>query len=246
MLKTWMFAAALALAPWVSVTTAAKCEPAAADPLTTFKNLNAYITSNPLDFETTFSSRSGVIDTDLLNGKSHFVMVQPNLMRLDSTSSKGSFLVISDGKTLTIFDKKNGRYAQTAAPPTVGASVNLFTGLMAVQPQILMFLDAVGAVARGESKAQASASRTTTIEGRSCNEYSLTGQAGAQWQAWLEAKDVPLPCRLISRDSDNPDAAIQTNEFKWAPKAEPPADTFTFMPPKGSKLVSFGDLGMTQ
>jgi hypothetical protein len=47
--------------------------------------------------------------------------------------------------------------------------------------------------------------------------------------------------QLVSRVS----AAVQTNEFKWAPKFTPPTDTFTFTTPNDSKLVSFGDLRMT-
>lgn len=246
MSNKWMFAVIVASAAWATCTTAAESEPATSDPLTTFKTLNTYIASNPLDFETTYSSRSAVLNTELTSGRTHLIMSQPNLLRMDSTSTKGSFLVVSDGNTITLLDKKKNRYAQTSAPATVGASVNLLTGLLAVEPQVLLFLDAVQSVADGDAKAEASSSGPETVAGRTCNKYALTGSAGAMWDAWLAASDPPLPCKLVSRDADNPDAAVQTNEFKWNAKAAPTADTFQFTPPKDSKLVDFGDLGLNE
>jgi hypothetical protein len=235
----------LTCATWAGSSVAANCEPVAGDATAAFSKLAAYLSGNPLDFETSFSSRSAILDTGFLKGKARIIAAQPNLLRLDTTGSKGSFLVISDGTTLTILDRSSNKYAQTSASPSLGATVNLFTGLMAVEPQTLLFLDAVKAVASGQAKAQASALTSEVVGGRTCNRYTVAGSEGSKWEAWLEAKDIPLPCKLVSRDSDNPDAAVQTNEFTWAPSSAQPADAFKFTPPQASKQVDFGDLGFS-
>jgi hypothetical protein len=235
----------LTCAPCAGFTVAANGEPAAGDPATAFRKLAAYISDNPLDFETAFSSRSAILDTGFLKGKARIIAVQPNLLRLDTTGSKGSFLVISDGTTLTILDRSSNKYAQTSASPSLGATVNLFTGLISVEPQTLLFLDAVKAVASGQEKTQASALGSEVVGGRTCNRYTVAGSDGLKWEAWLEAKDIPLPCKLVSRDSDDPSAATQTNEFTWAPSSSQSAETFNFTPPQSSKQVDFGDLGFS-
>ena len=122
----------------------------------------------------------------------------------------------------------------------------MFTGLISVEPQTLLFLDAVKAVASGQAKAQASALGSEVVGGRTCNRYTVAGSDGLKWEAWLEAKDLPLPCKLVSRDSDDPGAAVQTNEFTWAPVLRSSAETFNFTPPQASKQVDFGDLGFSE
>src|SRR5512147_1540935 len=112
MLRKWVLSTVVASAAWAACTTAATCETASSDPLATFKTLSAYISANPLDFETNFSSRSAVLNTELTSGRTHFTMSQPNLLRMDTTSTKGSFLVVSDGKTMTVLDRKKNKYAQ--------------------------------------------------------------------------------------------------------------------------------------
>jgi hypothetical protein len=235
----------LACATWAGLGGAAKCEPAESEPIATFRKLAAYISANPLDFTTSFSSRSAILDTGLINGKARITAVQPNLLRLDTTGSKGSFLVISDGTTLTVLDRATNRYAQTSAPDSLSATVNLFTGMMAVEPETILFLDAVKDIANGQGDAQASTSSAEAVGKQTCNGYRVAGSEGATWEAWLDAKDIPLPCKLVSRDRDNPDAAVQTNEFTWTVNAKPAADAFKFTPPEGSKLVDFGDLGFS-
>jgi hypothetical protein len=244
MFRRSVFTAVLACAASAGFVAAATGGPAAEDQSAVFKKLADYISAHPLDFETSFSSRSAILDTGLINGKARIIAVQPNLLRLDTTGSKGSFLVVSDGKTLTVLNRKSNTYAQTPALNSLGATVNLFTGLLALEPQTLMFLDAVQDVAGGQGNVQASASKAETIGGRTCQRYTVAGSEGSMWEAWLESKDIPLPCKLVSRDGDDPAAAVQTNEFTWAANAAPAADTFKFIPPEASKLVDFGDLGL--
>lgn len=245
MFRNSALTAVLACATWSGLGEAAKCEPTAGEPVAAFKKLSAYISANPLDFETSFSSRSAILDTGFLKGKARIVAVQPNLLHLDTTSSRGSFLVISDGTTLTVLDRSSNRYAQTPASGSLGGTVNLFTGLMAVEPETVLFLDAVQAIASGQAGAKASASGSEVVGGRTCNRYTVAGSDGLKWEAWLEAKEIPLPCKLVSRDSDDPAATVQTNEFTWAPSSAQPAETFKFTPPQASKQVDFGDLGFS-
>lgn len=242
MYGNWLLTVVLA-----SVATAwtdtAQCGSATTDPLATFQKLDAYISANPLEFETSFSSGSPALDTELSRGTAQINAIQPKQLRMDATTSKGSFLVVSDGTKITMLNKKNNRYAQAPSPPTYGNMVVLFTGMISMEPHTLLFLQTVKTVANGESKVTAAPSGAETVGGRTCNKFSIAASDGAVWEAWLSDADIPLPCKLISRDRDDPNAAVQTNVYKWASDPAPAdPDLFTFTPPQDSKHVNFGDL----
>ena len=80
------------------------------EPAAVFSRLRDYLVSKPLDFQTTFTARSDTLGT--LRGTLHFLVQRPNLFRIESSSDHGSYVVISDGKVMTIYKPKEQKYAQ--------------------------------------------------------------------------------------------------------------------------------------
>ena len=211
---------------------------ASGEPRVIFKRLHDYVKSTPLDFETSFDART--LGDELYRGSVHFQIRQPNLLRIETSSGRNAYVVISDGKVLTIYDPKQRKFAQTTAPDSPAAAFGLFTGELAVESQVLDFLRVVDDVVAGSDDIKVAAAGSSTIGGRQCDKFTAVGRMGDDsWEAWLEKNDVPLLCRLVYRNVDGP---TQTNEFRWKPNPVFSQDTFVFSPPEGSTKVDIGSL----
>ena len=120
---------------------------ASGEPRVIFKRLHDYVKSTPLDFETSFDART--LGEELYRGSVHFRIRQPNLLRIETSSGRNAYVVISDGKVLTIYDPKQRKFAQTTAPDSPAAAFGLFTGELAVESQVLDFIRVVDDVVAG-------------------------------------------------------------------------------------------------
>jgi hypothetical protein len=208
--------------------------------LAAFKNLDNYLQNNPLDFESTFDASSD--GNDLYHGKAHFIVRQPNDLRAEITLENSTYLVISDGTILTIYDPQQKKYSQTASPSSISAAFSFFTGELGIDAQVVNFMDVVHAVVSGGAGLAVKSEGTETLEGKTCDKFAV-GTAGNTdtWQAWLEKGEKPLLCKLVYHSVDGPS---QTNNFTWSGAPEVTATTFTFSPPAGSTKVDVGDLNM--
>ena len=212
---------------------------ASSEPRAIFKRLHDYLKSNPLDFETSFDAR--LLGDELYRGSSHFLIRQPNLVRIESDIGNRSYLTVSDGKVMTIYNPRQRKFAQTTAPNSPAAAFGMLTGEMAVESQVLRFLGVVDDVDAGADGIKVTAAGSSTIGGRQCDRFTIAGQMGESWEAWLEKNDVPLLCKLLN----HAEATVQTNEFKWKSNPVFSPETFVFSPPQGSTKVDVGSLGLS-
>ncbi len=215
------------------------------EPAATFGRLRDYLVSKPLDFQTTFVAHSDTLGT--LQGSLHFLVQRPNLFRIESSSGHGSYVVISDGKVMTIYKPKEGKYAQLPAPSSARQGLGLVTGLMAMESQTLVLLGVIEDIATGGKGFQVTSGNTETIGGRPCDSFSIveaTEEFTTKWKVWLEKSDVPLVCKFVTGSTESLADAMQTNEFSWKQDPAVPADVFVFTPPKGSEKVDVGGLGL--
>jgi outer membrane lipoprotein-sorting protein len=130
-----------------------------------------YLVSNPLDFQTTFTARSDTLGT--LQETLHFLVQRPNLFRIESSSGHGSYVVISDGKVMTIYKPRDQKYAQVPAPSTPREGLGLVTGLMAMESQTLVLLGVIEDVAEGGNGLQVTVGDTETNSGRQCEGFTI-------------------------------------------------------------------------
>ena len=134
-------------------TRAAEAAPPAPSPATTetestyraqFVQLSEYLSENAL--ETSYVSQNRSLGTS--RGTAHFVIGRPNLLRVEITAPNFSYLLISDGDVLTIYNQIINNYTQVLAPRRPLGALMLFTGLTAFEAQVLRFLGVISDVAR--------------------------------------------------------------------------------------------------
>ena len=199
---------------------------ASSEPGVIFKRLDDYLKSSPLDFETSFDARSQ--GDELYRGTAHFLIRRPNLLRIETSSGDRSYVVISDGKVLTIYNPHLRKFAQMPAPDSPAAAFGVLTGEMGVESQVLNFLGAADDVVAGADGMKVAAAGSSTIAGQLCDGFTVVDRMGDnKWEAWLQKNDVPLLCKLIYHSVDGP---AQTNDFSWKPNPVFPPDTFVFSP----------------
>jgi len=223
-----------------SQVTAASGEPAAV-----FGRLRDYLVSKPLDFQTTFTAHSDTLGT--LRGALHFLVQRPNLFRIESSSGHASYVVISDGKVMTIYKPKDQKYAQVPAPSTPREGLGLVTGLMAMESQTLVLLGVIEDIADGGKGLQVTAGGTEAISGRQCDGFTIVETmevVTTKWKVWLEKSDVPLVCKFVTGSTESLAHAMQTNEFSWKQSPVFPPDAIAFTPPNGSEKADVGGLGL--
>ena len=212
-------------------------------PRAAFIELNKYLRSNPLDFQTTFVAQNISLGTS--RGSAHFVIDRPNLLRVEVSAPDFSYLLNSDGQVFTIYDKKSKKYAQEPAPSTPLGAVNLFTGLSAFEAQVLRFLGVIHDVASGSEGIQVSTDGTGSVGGRQCDHFNIVYSIGMlpdKWEAWLEHSEPQLPCKSVITSGDG--SLVQTNEYTWNSSPALSPDTFVFTPPSGSQKVDIGELDL--
>src|SRR5262245_3881389 len=78
------------------------------------------------DFETSCNSRSR---TRQVNGSVHFLLQQPNLFRIDASTGRVSYTLVSDGQVMTIYNPGLKKYVELGAPDSASGGLGLITGL---------------------------------------------------------------------------------------------------------------------
>jgi outer membrane lipoprotein-sorting protein len=236
----YLLVACLLGTPCLAQTTATGSEPQAI-----FKRLQDFVASNSLDFQTTFNARDVALGT--VRGSAHFLIQRPNLFRIEASRGHTTYILVSDGQTMTIYNPQEQKFTQLRAPATPADGLSLLTGLASVQTQILRLVGLIRDVADGTKGTQVTAAGSSTIGDRLCDRFSIVESrytsAEERWDVWLEHKDVPLPCKFVVSDGVTYD--VQTNEFNWKLNPVLSPEMFKFNPPTGSKKVeSFGALNL--
>jgi len=229
---------------------ASEAEPATpngdAAPQAMFQRLKNVANNSALDFQTSFALIS---KTRPGRGAVHFQIRRPNLFHIDGTAGRSKYVLVSDGKSMTIYNPSDRRYTEVDAPASAAEGMALLTGLASTQSQVLALVRMIADVASGASGIEVASAGSDMIGERQCKHFIIIQNADSwwpeRWEVWLEDKDTPLPCKFKVTTSDSLTRDVQTNHITW--KADPifSDDTFRFTPPKGSKKVeSVGALGL--
>lgn len=205
-----------------------------------FKKLDDYLQNNPLDFETKFDATSD--GNELYHGTGHFILRQPTSLRAEISLDANTYVVISDGTVLTIYNPQQKKYSQNAAPGSISAAFGFFAGELGIDSQVLNFMSVVHDAVSANDGTTVKSSGSESVDGKTCDKFTVSGASGDDtWIVSLEKGDKPLFCRLVYRSVDGP---AQTNTFHWNDTAKIAPDTFTFTAPAGSTKVDVGDLNM--
>lgn len=210
-----------------------------------FGRVVEFIGGRTADFETSFNSQSR---TRQVNGSVHFLLQQPNLFRIEASTGRVSYTLVSDGQVMTIYNPRLKKYVELPAPASASHGLALITGLSSVQSQLLRLVSVIQDVAGGSERFAVTAQGASKIGNQQCDRFTIVEQTEAEryserWEVWLRQADEPLPCKFTVKSSDGSSDDVQTSSFKWkTPKFS--EESFVFLPPVGAKKVeSVGDLG---
>ena len=218
----------------------------ASAPQAVFKRLQDAMGSDPLDFQTTIVSRDEYLGT--VRGKAHFVIRRPNAFRIEGSLGRASYILVSDGQTMTIYNPHEQKFAELPAPASPDEGLSLLAGLASAQSRILDLVEVIQEVASGSERTRVTLAGTNTIGGRQCDHFNIVGTTAmrvARWEVWLEQKETPIPCKFMVTSSDGVSRDIETNEFSSKLNPVFSSDEFKFTAPAGSEKVdSVGALGL--
>lgn len=190
--------------------------------------------TNDLEFRTMLTRDDKVGRSTRANVK--FQIREPNLFRVEAVANGQTTIYLSDGKSLTVFRPRSGKYMQMPARDTIIGTMYGATGILAQQARVVDFFWTVDYLATiGEDVRVLDKGSVEKIDGQQCRRLSVD-RMDDSWDVWVAEGDLPLPCKLVSRRRDT-SAQVQSNYFEWTATPKFAADTFVFTPPAGARKV---------
>jgi len=194
-------------------------------------------TIQPEDGEKRQEKYSAVIDVEK---PSHFAF-RVKRVGDDATGQH----MISDGKTMTIFDKKRNQYSEMSAPAKLSGYMQPLAQMGGGgQRTGILFLnilqdDPDEALLEGVTKGEYVG--VEKLDGKDAHRMKFK-QEGMDWELWVAADGQPFVLKM-SNSSERPDGAkvslVETYK-NWKVNAEPAKDAFTFSPPEGATKAKGG------
>ena len=131
-----------------------------------------------------------------------------------------------DGKTVTLFGKKQNAYVQVEEPGNVDKLVDTLrkkfqkpmpaATLLMSDPYALLMSNVTDVKDLGSG----------VIRGQECNHIAARSDT-ADWQLWIAQGDRPYPCRLVITSTDLPESPEYTIDVRsWKAGAEVASDPF--------------------
>jgi hypothetical protein len=164
---------------------------------------------------------------------------RPNRLRADR---KGDILnqeFFYDGKTLTLYNRKENLYATTAAPPTIDAMLDFAREKLDVIAPGADFLYTNSAEKMLKEASSGFVVGPAAIGGVKCTHLAFRGQE-VDWQIWIDDGDKPLPRKFILTSKQvkgEPQFTVLVRSWDLTPKLTD--REFMFVPPKGAKKIEF-------
>lgn len=211
-------------------------DPRVASAAAALRRMHSYLReATDLEFRTTVRD-AGEVKALGKSGSARFQIRKPNLFRVEAAVDGQTTIYVSDGKILTVFRPRSGKYMQLPARDTIIGTMYGATGILAQQARIVDFFWTVDYLeAVGEDVRVLDRGAVEKIAGQECRKFSVD-RMDDSWDVWIAQGDLPLPCKLISRRRDT-SAQVQSNVFTWTADPKFTTGDFEFTPPAGTRLV---------
>jgi outer membrane lipoprotein-sorting protein len=244
-MRLLLFIAACTTSTACFAQTATPAPNAEGEPRAIFQRLKGVAGSNSLEFQTSYA----VVSETRAGGSVHFQIKRPNLFRIEGTAGRENYVLVSDGKSMIIYNAGEGRYTEVPAPASAADGLGLLVGLASTQSQLLGLVGVIREVSSGDAGTRVASAGADQVDGRQCKRFSIVRNADSwwpeNWEVWLEDEDLPLPCKFKVTTTDSLARDVQTNQFAWRADPAFTDETFQFTPPKDSvKVDSVGGLGL--
>lgn len=205
-----------------------------AEPVAELRAMHANLVKAPeLDFVTRFQGTNATVGQSY-SGQAHFIVRQPNLLRVTATTSKGRFVIVSDGKVLTIHQPAKRQFRQMQARDSIVGNLYLVAGLIGVEIRMVDFFWTVDYLAARLGYGEVKAGTAKRFGDKTCDGYTLARDQD-RWQVWIDRSPQRWPCHLVSKRVDGNAALTQTNAFTWQVAPAIAGGTFSFVAPEGHR-----------
>ena len=165
-------------------------------------------------------------------------MSRPNKFRISRTGGYADVELISDGSTVTVYDRGDNRFAQV---PGAGSFDAVVDRLRTEAPLELPGADLLLSKSYEELMAgvlEAKHIGRGVVEGVEC-EHLAFRNLDTDWQIWVEIGDRPVPRKYVITSKAVGAAPQYTLRLRdWQTGVSPAPDAFAFKPPEGSSGVA--------
>lgn len=168
---------------------------------------------------------------------------RPNKLRVDCLGAVADTITRYDGKTLSVYGKRTGYFAEVPAPSTLDATIDFARmryGIDAPGADLLFnrpYEELMGDVVSARDLGM------EPIDGVMCHHLAMRG-SDVDWQIWIEDGARPLPRRYVVSTKDQPSKPeFAVSLSRWEPNASIDASMFAFAPPPGAERIRLMPLG---
>jgi hypothetical protein len=164
---------------------------------------------------------------------------RPDRMTVDMQTETGHRRVYYNGKVMTVVGMKIGKYVTFPVSGPIGQVLERAASDFGIEfplQDLFRWGDPSSNVVRPTSGFRVGASM---VDGVAVTQYAFR-QPGVDFQVWLEDGVQALPRKLVITNTESPAQPQYVATFSWNRAPNLSADTFTFTPRPGDKLVDFG------
>lgn len=163
---------------------------------------------------------------------------RPNKLRTERVGPMGGGTLYYDGKTLSVFGKRDNLYASASVPPTIDEAVDFVRAKLSIDAPGADLLHSDPYKVLMEDVVSGRYLGIEPIGDRMCHHLAYRGNE-TDWQIWIEDGAHPLPCRFVITSKKEQGAPEYQIELKGWKAEELPADSFSFTPPEGAMKIKF-------
>ncbi|WP_201835476.1 DUF2092 domain-containing protein [Microvirga zambiensis] len=222
----------------LSVTTAAAEE---TSPQAILKAMADYVSRQEnlsLKYDADIEVVTPAVEKIQFSASGDIIVSRPNKFRVSRTGGYADVELISDGATVTIFDRGGNRFAQVTSTETLDQVVDrLRTDASLELPGADLLLskpydELIAGVLEAKHIGRG------VVEGVEC-EHLAFRNLDTDWQIWVEVGDRPVPRKYVITSKavgGAPQYSLRLRD--WKTGVSPASDAFAFKPPDGSSGVS--------
>jgi hypothetical protein len=217
-------------------------DPQARDALTrmgeAFKSLTAYAVHED-------TVREQVINGDLKVQKAlsaDILVRRPDRLKADITGDDDrNHETFYDGKTLTVYIPAKKYFAQTPAPDSIGATLDMAEANYGIEFPTPDLLRASSGEDFAKDLTAAGLVGTSRVGDDECEHFAYRSN-DVDYQLWLEKGDKPLPRKFVITSKKDPTQPEYVAVLTWnlSPKVDDAA--FVFTAPEGASRIPLGVL----
>jgi hypothetical protein len=170
------------------------------------------------------------------NGRVDYQVKMPNAFTIKVSEDRDARQFIYDGKTVTVFDPKNGYAAHFAAPATIRQTLDLAESKYGISVPLEDLFRWNAGDPEETKLTSAHYVGPAKLGDQEAEQYAFR-QPDRDWQIWIAKGDKPVPLRIIIIGADDPARPQYEATLTWDTAGQFAADTFVFTPPADVKSI---------